>query len=167
VARTESPGGSLVTDPSGAVVPERNPDGSLKYGPGGGRFVPVTDKTGNVVTNAAGNVVVEVDERGSMVTRSPLELNQLDGSSLDPNVYGGKEVAVVKNFSSVIEGAEEAGEPVLPPVTLPNGTVVVPGLNYTLSAQIQKLMPGKLRPKNGITVKDVVYVYLCSFFFHI
>jgi len=157
VARTESPGGSLVTDPSGAVVPERNPDGSLKYGPGGGRFVPVTDKTGNVVTNAAGNVVAEVDRNNTLVTRSPKSLNIVRGSSLDPSIYGGEKVSITKEFSSVIEGTEEPGEPVLPPIVLPNGTVVVPGLNYTLSAEIRKLMPSShIQSDDGIIIEEVV-----------
>jgi len=157
VAQTESPSGALVTDPYGAVVPVTNSNGSLVYGPEGGRFVPVTESNGQPVTNAQGNIIPEKHENGTMILQpSPTLPPELVGSILDKTIYGGQMPSgVTDEVLAVLEGAQIPGDPIMKKIQLKNGTVLIPGLNFTLSPRILHLLPNlKKSISGGIVISD-------------
>lgn len=144
IAQTVSPSGAFVTDASGHIVPQTDASGNLAMGPMGGRFVPATDSNGLPITNAQGNVLPILNADGSIQTQMPPTAapNSLQyGGVKPPGINEGKKL-------DVITGSDVPGDPI---VVLPNGTVLVPGVNLTqpISDFLPKSAPA---PVGGVYV---------------
>ncbi|XP_076819044.1 uncharacterized protein LOC143464889 isoform X2 [Clavelina lepadiformis] len=101
---------------------------------------------------------MRIPEGGDVVDGSPTVYPDLLDAAMGPSNYsldGEVPDDFVPERAPVLEGVEIAGMPILPPVTLPNGTVVIPGKNYPLPKFISDLLPDIDRDEQpGIRVLD-------------